>query len=80
MPIRRVPSEEPWYLRNRRWGLLCWEQLLLNSSSLSECLKAEGMERVGHGVVFTHLVKQWCSLGAHRSEPFLGRTLLTARP
>ena len=60
--------------------LLCQEWLLFNSSSLNEFLKAEGMERVGRGVIVTPFVKQWGSHRAKRSEPFLGRTLLTARP
>lgn len=37
--------------------LLCQEQHLFNSTSLDEFLKAEGMERVGHGVIFTPLVE-----------------------
>lgn len=37
--------------------LLCQEQLLFNSSSLDGFLKAEGMERVGHGVIFTLFVE-----------------------
>jgi len=36
--------------------LLCQEQLLFNSS-LDEFLKAEGMERAGHGVIFTPFVE-----------------------
>lgn len=33
------------------------QQLLCNSSSLDEFLKAEGMERVGRGVIFTPFVE-----------------------
>lgn len=69
MPIHRVPSEEPWYLRNGRWGLLCREQLLSNSSSLSDFLKAEGMERVGHGAGVTLSLNSGAVLGLTGQNP-----------
>lgn len=54
--FRGFPLRSPGVWETEVWWLLCLEQLLLNSS-LDEFLKAEGMERVGHGVIFTPFVK-----------------------
>lgn len=55
MLTQRVASEEPWCLRSRSVvTALCGAAPL---TPLDEFLKAEGMERVGHGVIFTPFVE-----------------------
>lgn len=56
MPIWGVPSEEPLGV----WKMEVWNCFARSSSSnfsLDEFLKAEGMERVGHGVFLTPFVE-----------------------